>query len=154
MNQNVYNAFRREFEILLDCLAGTIRAISDEDWVSGDSLRHTPAHQACHCLVPIVRYLQVDVGTAVIGFRFKIPSEYPSRGHVLDIIAATRPGTGSYVADVVDQTLVDKAQRFPPMFKMIYLLRHSVTHLAYLRDELRRRGYRLPKHTKSYRPKT
>lgn len=66
----------------------------------------------------------------------------------------THVGMDNTVADVVNRTLVDEEQSYPPMFKMIYLLRHSVTHLAYMREELHRRGYKLPAYSKSCCPKT
>lgn len=154
--KNVVNAFRREFDALLACLGDTVALVSDEDWTSGESNRNTPVHQACHCLAPIACHARPEIDRLRIRFRFKDPEghPYPSRKHVLQIIGKTRGHLDDWIAEFADMTLVEKELAHPPLFKLIYLLRHSIVHLSSLREELHRRGYKLPVYSHSYRPKS
>jgi len=152
MMQNVVNAFAREFDASLVCLADTIAMLSDEDWVRGENNRQKPVHQACHCLMGPISYAKVAVDTSRIRFRFKDPKAYPSRREVLGIIETVRGSLAEYIAGVVQRTLVERELHVPPMFKMIYLLRHTIVHLSCLREEAHRRGYRPPVYSKRYRP--
>lgn len=151
-NRNAVNAFSREFDACLTCLEETIAVLSDEDWVQGETNRQKPVHQACHCLGPVISYADIPIDCSHIYFRFKDPSSYPSRQEVLAIIKTIRSGLKDYITGVVDRTLVAKELHVPPLFKMIYLLRHTIVHLCCLREEAVRRGYRLPIYSKSYRP--
>lgn len=153
MNVNVVNAFAREFDACLTCLEQTVKMVSDEDWVAGETNRQKPVHQACHCLMGPIKYAKAPVSYSSICFKFKDPPrKYPTRQHVLELIAKTRPALRDYIEGVVERTLVDRKSHVPAMFKMIYLLRHTIVHLSSLREELHHRGYRLPVYSKRYRP--
>ena len=154
MNTNAVNAFSREFEAYLTCLAETVEMITDEDWVTGATTRETPVHQACHCILPIVGYAGLDIDCARLSFRWKQPKAYPTRQELLDIISRISGSLGRYVTDVVDKTLAHREWSHPPLFKMIYLLRHSIWHLCCMSEELYRRGYKLPTYSKRYRPRS
>ena len=150
---NVANAFLREFEAFRRCLKDTVEVTSDSDWVAGEKPRNRPVHQACHCLVALIGYTRASIDTSRISFRFKEPEEYPARSDILAAIADLENAIPSYVDAVVGKTLTDKQFAVPPLFRMIYLLRHSIVHLSYMRDELSRRGYRLPEYSKRYCPR-
>ena len=152
INTNVINVFNREFDACLSCLEDTIAVLSADDWVAGETNRQKPVHQACHCIVPLIGYAGVAVDSSRISFRFKTPTSYPSQQEVICVIKRVRAYMKDCIAGVVDRTLVAKALRVPPLFKMLYLLRHTIVHLSYLRAEITRRGYKAPEYSKSYRP--
>lgn len=154
MNVNTANAFLREFEAFMDCYTQTVEAIPDDDWAKGDAARSTPVHQACHCLVPIVSYTRADTDIQDITFRFKKPASYPSKDRVLEVASVSRQALPEYIQGIVTRNSTERELAVPPLFKLIYLLRHSIVHLSYLRDELARRGVRLPEYSRAYRPKS
>jgi len=153
MLTNITRPLVREFEAYLDCLKDTMSMIRDEDWTTGAAPRNRPVHQACHCLSGLVGYTGADIDMSRLSFRFKEPEQYPSRRDVLAAIAALRPAIAPYVEDVAGKSLTDKEFASPPLFKLIYLLRHSVIHLSYMRDELSNRGYKLPEYSKRFCPR-
>jgi hypothetical protein len=151
MKANIVNAFAREFDAYFTRLAKTVEVIRDEDWTTGPTPRETPVHQACHCLTPIAGYARLGIDCADIDIRFKARPRYPSRQRVLKMIGRIRRNVNRYIEKVADRTLEQKEWNVPPLFKLIYLLRHSIWHLCCMSEELHRRGYKLPPYSKRYR---
>ena len=146
MKTDIADAFTKEFDATLARLAAIVETIRDEDWASGRTPRATPVHQVCHAVGVILRYAHADVDRTDINIGWKPQSVYPSRERLLELIDSARQAIPSYATDVADKTLADRSWRFPPLHKLIYLLRHSIWHLCSLCEELRRRGYRITSH--------
>ena len=146
MDSDIADAFTKEFGATLTRLATIVQTICDEDWASGRTTRATPVHQVCHAVAVILRYAHADVDWTDIHIGWKPQSAYPSRDRLLALIDSARREIPAYAVDVAEKTLADRSWRFPPLYRLIYLLRHSIWHLCSLCEELRGRGYRMSSH--------
>jgi len=146
MDSDIADAFTKEFGATLTRFATIVQTIRDEDWASGPTTRATPVHQVCHAVAVILHYAHADVDWTDIDIGWKPPSAYPSRKRLLALIDSANRAIPACAADVAEKTLADRSFRFPPLHKLVYLLRHSVWHLCSLFEELRGRGYRMSSH--------
>ena len=88
-----------------------------------------------------------------MSFRFKATDKYPTRKRALEVAAIAREGLSAYITETVRRNSAKEGAAVPALFKLIYLLRHSVIHLSYMRNELARRGIRIPDFSKRFKPK-
>jgi hypothetical protein len=148
-----------EYALAFKGLADSVRAIPEQEWTRGDTLGDVPARQACHLLLACVAYsgghrLRVGdrFGVRVETFHCIIPREnYPSREAVLKWIPEVEQQIARWVRDCTRRALTGPRKRhtrpgtrYSPMRKPVYVLRHTVVHLAYLRNEMRKRGIPRP----------
>ena len=152
MKTDIADGFTKEFDATLARMAEIVGMVRDEDWATGRTPRETPVHQVCHAVSVVLRYAHAEGDWADINFRWKPQTAHPSRERLLKLIDRARKAMAPYVADVADRTLADRSWRFPPLHKLIYLLRHTTWHLCSLCEELKRRGYRITSHyTKTWK---
>ena len=90
----ITDALAFQFDAVVDQLQSTIEMIPEDQWVTGDSRRHTPVRQAVHILAAFERYADRFVhgssswekrwGRLLSGFGRKIPvEELPDRTDVI-----------------------------------------------------------------------
>ena len=152
MFRNVFGPIHREYTCALDGLRDVIKACPGAEWTQGETGSRMPVRQAAHCLFAVETYLGGHkrkmgqrFGCRCENFRSKVPAgRYPPRREVLKNLQEVRPIARAFIEEAVRTTLTDKALRHPPLSRAIYVLRHTVVHLAYLRRELFLRGIDLP----------
>jgi hypothetical protein len=141
-----------EYSCLFQGLRDTIQAIPEREWTKGDRKGKVPARQACHLLLPLMRYSTSwrvkttdRFDTAVSTFSRNVDTEdYPSQASVIEYTHEVEAVIEDWVPRLVKQTLTGKRKQHPPLGRAIYLLRHSVVHLAYLRREMYERDIPRP----------
>jgi len=155
MKRDITGSFQKHFDAYFGCLAETVQAVSEDQWTNGDEPRAAPVHQVCHAIGVILGYASAEWDYSDVLFGWKPQSQYPSRERLLTIIDRARDDTARYIAEVADRALADRDWSIPPLFKLIYLFRHSVWHLCCLHEALRSRGIRAPEYAKTrWRPRT
>jgi hypothetical protein len=144
----------REYGRAFQGLRETIAAIPDDEWIRGDTKGDVPVRQACHLLRACEAYS--SGGQVKMGQRFGVPVDsfkrvvegnaYPSRDAVLAYVDDVENRILDWVPGVVRQALTGAHKIHSPLNRVLYLLRHTVVHLAYLRRELYRRGIDRPRY--------
>lgn len=141
-----------EFRAALKGLRDSVSAIPDVEWVAdvkpGDCL---PRH-ACHLLFSIEAYL--DGHRVKMGQRYGVPVEslhkvverYPSQADVLRHITAIDERIDGWVRKFARKAMTGKRKQHNPLNRVVYVLRHAIVHLAYLRREMYRRGIPRPRY--------
>jgi hypothetical protein len=148
----------REYHLAFQGLRDTIAAIPDDEWIRGDTKGDIPVRQACHLLHACEAY---SSGHRIkSGHRFGIPvnsfrqvvkeGAYPSRDAVLAYADDVEDMISAWVPEVTRQALSGAPKVHSPLNRVIYLLRHTIVHLAYLRHELYRRGIDRPQYGKRH----
>jgi hypothetical protein len=145
----------REYRLAFQGLRDTIRAIPADEWTKGDRPGDVPVRQACHLLGAAEGYAG---HRARAGTRFGVPVEsfgrivavdaYPSREAVLAYLEDVERRIEAWVIEKTRQALSGKKKVHSPLNRVLYLLRHTVVHLAYLRRELYARGIDRPEYGK------
>jgi hypothetical protein len=144
----------REYRLAFQGLRDTIAAIPDEEWIHGETKGDIPVRQACHLLRACEAY---SSGHRIkMGQRFGVPvdsfkrvvdkADYPSREAVLAYVDDVEAQIAAWVPEVTRQALSGAPKVHSPLNRAIYLLRHTVVHLAYLRRELYKRGIDRPRY--------
>ena len=155
MKRDIAGSFRKHFEAYLNCLAETVQAVPEDQWTKGSKPRAMPVHQACHAMDTILGYAGADWDYSDILFGWKPRPEYPSRERLVTIIDRAKGDVTRYIAEVSERALADRDWSIPPLFKLIYLFRHSVWHLCCLHEALRSRGIKAPEYAKTrWRPRS
>lgn len=143
----------REYRLAFQCLRDTIAAIPDDEWTRGETKGDIPVRQACHLLRVCEAYSSRH--RAKIGQRFGVPVDsfkrvvekcsYPSRDDVLTYVDDVEAQPLTWVPEIARQALSGAPKVHSPLNRVIYLFRHTVVHLAYLRRELYKRGINRPR---------
>lgn len=144
----------REYRLAFQGLRDTIAAIPDDEWIRGETKGDFPVRQACHLLRGCEAY---SSGHRVkMGQRFGVPvdsfkrlvkeTDYPSRDDVLTYVDDVEARICEWVPEVTRQALSGAPKVHSPLNRVIYLLRHTVVHLAYLRRTLYKRGIDRPRY--------
>jgi hypothetical protein len=142
----------KEYRDFLRGLRDTIRAMPEEEWASGDKKGDVPVRHACHLLRALARccskwkidYSDRFSGACATFSRNVDPEDFPKRAVVLECVDDVEPRVEAWVPEVVRQTVSGKRKRHPPLGRAMYILRHSIVHLAYIRREMYRRGIPRP----------
>ncbi|KPK43939.1 MAG: hypothetical protein AMK72_12685 [Planctomycetes bacterium SM23_25] len=145
-----------QFGVVLDQLRETIEGIPADEWVRGDSGRHTPVRQAVHIIGGFEAYAKRSAGGhfrwgdrwgyKVGAFRAAIPvEELPDQPAVIEYLEQVRTQVDRWLGGIpVDRLCrprhVASGRFHSYLGRILYLLRHGVLHLGYLNEELRRRG--------------
>ena len=145
-----------QFGVVLDQLRETIEMIPADEWVRGDSRRHTPVRQAVHIIGPFEAYAKRSAGGhfrwgdrwghKVGAFGRKIPvEELPDQHAIIEYLEEVRAKIGHWLGEIPIDRLcrprhVASGRFHSNLGWILYVLRHAVLHLGYLNEELHRRG--------------
>ena len=154
LRRHIADPLKREFRIALSAARETILAFPQSEWCSGQRKGDQPVRQAGHLLLAAEQYLGGH--KARVGERFGVPVE----SFKADFAAADCPPAEAFVPWIkeVEQIAMDHIDRavtlsingapkkHPPLNRPTYVLRHTVVHLTILRQELKRRGIKLPEY--------
>jgi hypothetical protein len=151
--ERVSEPILREYRLAFQGLRDTIRAIPAEEWIRGEALGDVPVRQACHLLYWCDGY---SGHRTPVGTRFGVPVEsfgrvvpesvYPNQQDVLAYVDEVEVRIEAWVVDKTHQALSGKRRAHSPLNLVIYVLRHTIVHLAYLRRELYARGIPRPRY--------
>jgi hypothetical protein len=140
-----------EYALAFQGLRDTIEAIPAEEWTRGAKPGDVPVRQACHLLHAAEGY---SGHRTRVGARFGVPVEsfgrkvaedaYPDQQAVVAYVDDVEAGVAAWVVDKTRQALSGGKKRHSPLNTVVYVLRHTVVHLAYLRRELYARGIDRP----------
>jgi hypothetical protein len=142
----------KEYADLFQGLRDTIRAIPAEEWAIGERKGKVPARQACHLLRALLHRStswkvkstdRFEVAAATFS-RNVAPDGFPSQQSILEYVDEVEAWVRPWVPELVRQTLSGKRKQHPPLGQAIYILRHSIVHLAYIRREMYERGIPRP----------
>ena len=146
----------KEYHLAFQGLRDTIATIPDDEWIRGEKKGDIPVRQACHLLRACEAYSSRH--RVKMGQRFGVPvdsfkrvvqeSAYPSRDDVLAYVDDVEAQISTWVPEMARQALSGSAKIHSPLNRVIYLLRHTAVHLAYLRRELYARGIDRPRYGK------
>jgi hypothetical protein len=64
------------------------------------------------------------------------PADFPTRESILEYADQVEVRVQEWVPELVRQTVTGKRKPHPPLGRAIYILRHSIVHLAYIRREM------------------
>ena len=146
----------REFHLALQALRDTIAATPDEEWIRGKTKGDVPVRHACHILHTCDAYTN---GYRIkTGHRFGVPVDgfgrvvaddaYPGRDDVLVYADEMEAQVRAWVPEMIRKTLSGAPKARSPLDRVVYLLRHTVVHLSYMRRELYHRGIKRPHYGK------
>jgi hypothetical protein len=155
MKNNVLIPVKKEVKAMILATRETIASVPDDQWRVGEANRRIPARQACH-FVPAIEDMAgtrgrigAKHGIKSFGFRKTVaPDAYPSRAQFIAFLDEIEPLVYAQLEEVIDRTCVEKDWAHPPLNTFLYLLRHSIIHLSYMRNELIERGLHVPKYFK------
>ncbi len=143
----------REYRLAFQGLRDTIEAIPAEEWTRGNRPGDIPARQACHLLHAAESY---SGHRTRVGTRFGAPVEslkrrvaedaYPNQKAVLVYVDDVEARIATWVVEKTRQALSGEKKQHSPLNLVVYVLRHTVVHLAYLRRELYVRGIDRPRY--------
>ena len=146
----------REYRLAFQGLRDTIAAIPDDEWIRGETKGDIPVRQACHLLHACEAYSSKH--RIKSGHRFGVPvnsfkqvvkkGAHPGRDAVLAYVDDVETLIAAWVPEVTRQALSGAPKVHSPLNRVVYLLRHTVVHLAYLRRELYKRGIERPPYGK------
>lgn len=134
----------KEYADFFQGLRDTIQAIPDDEWTKGKRKGDVPVRHACHLVRALARYCtawKVDYserfGSATATFSRNVdPEDFPDRAVVLECVGDVEGRVKAWVPEVVRQTVSGSRKRHPPLGRAMYILRHSIVHLAYIRREM------------------
>ena len=142
----------REFHLAFQGLRDAITVIPDEEWVRGETNGDVPARHACHLLHTCDAYSSAY--RLKTGYRFGVPvdsfgpviekADYPGREAVLIYAGEVEAQLAPWLSEMVRRALSGAPKARSPLYRVVYLLRHTVVHLSYLRRELYGRGIKRP----------
>jgi hypothetical protein len=146
----------REFHLAVQALRDTIAATPEKEWIRGKTKGDVPVRHACHILHTFDSYTN---GYHIkSGHRFGVPvdrfsrvvadADYPSREEVLVYADEMEAQLASWVPEMVRRALTGAPKARSPLYRVVYLLRHTVVHLSYVRRELYYRGIKRPHYRK------
>lgn len=144
----------REYRLAFKGLADSIRAIPETEWTQGDRPGDVPIRQAAHLLYACVAYggghrlkHGQRFGVPVESFHALVPAEaMPDRQAVLDWIPEVEELILGWIEESARKALTGTRKAHSPLNKPVYVLRHTVVHLAYLRREMYRRDIPRPRY--------
>jgi hypothetical protein len=144
----------REYRLAFRGLADSIWAIPEAEWTRGDRPGDVPVRQAAHLLFACVAYggghrlkHGQRFGVPVESFQKIVPAEaMPDRQAVLDWIPEVEGLVVGWVTRCARQALTGTRKAHSPLNVPVYVLRHTVVHLAYLRREMYRRDIPRPRY--------
>ena len=155
MNDNLLIPLKKEFKAFFLCAKQTIACIPSAQWCSGPMRRCVPAWQACHALELLRDLLrsesQAAVKTGPLAWKFgpRIKAgDIPQQTEVIAVLDVLAPLILAHLPGVVQKTCDAKQLSNPPLNRWLYVLRHSIIHLSYLRHELMVRGITVPDYIK------
>ena len=150
-----------QFDAVLNQLRETIEIIAADEWLKGDSRRHTPVRQVVHILGAFESYANRFARERssraerwdhlVGGFGRKIPvEELPDQAAVIEYADEVRQKVHHWLSGLSPEHLRKPCRSARGRFnselgRVLYILRHGVLHLGYLNEELHRRGINYPK---------
>ena len=154
LRRHIATPLMLQFRQALCAVNEAILAFPQSEWCSGQRKGNQPVRQAGHLLLAAEQYLGGH--KARVGKRFGVPVE----SFKADFAAADCPAAEASVPWIkeVEQIAMDHIERavtlsitgaskkHPPLNRPTYVLRHTVVHLTILRQELKRRGIKLPKY--------
>ena len=149
-----------QFETALGQIAEVTASIPAEEWKRGHRPHLVPVRQVCHmiggCEMMVCRgsgkrftWSQRFNGlVGMFGRRYEA-GELPDKGEVLEYLAETRRAVRTWLGGLAAgwparPRRVNKGRYSSNLGWVLYILRHTVVHLGYLRSELRGRGISLP----------
>lgn len=151
--ERVYEPILREYRRAFQGLRDTIQAIPAEEWTRGDKPGDVPVRQACHLLYAAEGY---SGHRTRVGTRFGVPVEsfgrhvaeddYPDQEAVLAYADDVESKVTAWVVAKTRQALSGGKKRRSPLDRVVYVLRHTAVHLAYMRRELYARGIARPRY--------
>jgi hypothetical protein len=151
MVERVSAPILREYRLAFQGLRDTIRAIPAEEWATGETPGDVPVRQACHllywcdCYSGHRSHVGTRFGVPVESFGRTVPEDAcPDQEEVLAYTDEVEAKVEAWVVDKTRLALSGKRKAHSPLNLVIYVLRHSVVHLAYLRRELYVRGIPRP----------
>ena len=155
MSDNLLIPLQKEFKALFVCAKRTVASIPSDEWSTGSIRRCIPAWQACHMLEPLRDLLrsmreeavQVEPLAWELARRTKA-GDIPAQVEVIAFLDALAPLILAHLSHVVQKTCGAKSLANPPLSRWLYILRHSIIHLSYLRHELLVRDVSVPDYTK------
>ena len=144
----------REYCLAFQALRDAMAVTPDDEWIRGDVKGDIPVRHACHLLHTCDAYSSEQ--RIKVGHRFGVPvdtfgrvvedSAYPSRDAVLVYVDEVETQLAPWVRKMARQALSGAPKARSPLYRVVYLLRHTVVHLSYLRRELYERGIDRPKY--------
>lgn len=146
----VTEALREEYREGFRMFAEAVGRISEEEWGKGGNWTEVPARTAMHTLL-CARFYIAETGDGFewspggVEFWGSPVSELPSRGRMLEEVAACGGETDRYLVENGDEGLMrEKAGTNPGRTRvanMIYGLRHLQQHVGQMSAECKRRGF-------------
>jgi hypothetical protein len=142
----------KEYRLAFKAVRGCIDCISDDNWVSGSEPGWVLARQVCHLLWAADAYsgghkvkTATKFGVAAGSFAGAISAQdYPDRQAVLDYVAEVEQQVAAWVTAKTRLALTGKKKVHSPLDVVVYTLRHTAVHLAYLMRDMHRRGIPRP----------
>jgi len=154
LRRHILEPIVREYQAAFRALRESVMAFPYEEWISGERKANQPVRQACHLLFGVESYLGGH--KARMGGRFGIrvesfkstldPAQCPPPKAILPWIDEAEGIANAFIAKAVDASLTGTAKRHPPLNRVLYVLRHTIVHLAILRRELFERGIDRPRY--------
>ena len=151
--ERVSEPILREYKLAFQGLRDTIEAIPAEEWTRGVKPGDIPVRQACHLLHAAEGY---SGHRTRVGTRFGVPAEsfgrkiagdaYPDQKAVVAYVDDVEARIATWVLEKTQQALSGEKKQHSPLNRVVYVLRHTVVHLAYLRRELYARGIARPRY--------
>jgi hypothetical protein len=131
-------------------LRATIERITDERWRSGDAPGLVPARWALHAIETVAFYMRPTPDGFRWNARFGVDSDapadrLPSRADVLAYLEEVRADARATLERMSDSDLLEATNAFPwtgstILGRMLYTLRHTMTHQGELSMILRFQG--------------
>lgn len=145
---NVLDPLRVEFRTTLRILRETLACIPEDQWLTGRDKVNEPVRQVCHLIFWLGAYSGAP--RTRIGRRFGVcvesfgrnvdPQKCPRPKDMLAWIDEVEKIALRHIDGAVEASIRGKTRQHPPLKRVLYVLRHTNAHLAYLIWELRSRG--------------
>jgi hypothetical protein len=154
LKRHIATPLVREYREALSAVRDAILSFPLSEWCSGEKKSNQPARQAGHLLLAVEQALGGH--RSGVGKRFGVPVE----SFKADFVVADCPSPAAFIPWIkeVEQiamehidravalSITGAAKKHPPLNRPTYILRHTIVHLTRLRQELSRRGIKLPKY--------
>ena len=141
----------REYGFAFKAVRGCIESIPDDMWTVDDELDGMFCRQVCHLLWAADAYsgghrtkAATRFGVPAGSYGIKNLERFPGRQEVLAYVDEVETQVAAWVRLRTKQNLTGKKKVHPPMNVVVYTLRHTAVHLAYLMRDMHRRGIRRP----------